>query len=83
MTKKRYVDYAFLDGSDVWRGIDVLPKMRTTILVEKQLKGSDILVYRTEDVCVERNDRFEPTMSFVPKRWAYVLDLAQCKRADY
>lgn len=82
MAKLKHVDYAFLDGSDVWRGIDVLPKLNATILVEKQLKGSDELIYRTEDVCVERGDRFGPTMSFVPRRWAYVLDLAQCKRTD-
>lgn len=78
----KHVDYAFLTGENPWRGIDVLPKTDTTILVEKQVKGSDQLIYRTEDVCIDRADRFTPTMSFVPKRWAYVLDLAQCKKID-
>ena len=62
--------------------IDKFPMLDHTILVEFQEKGSDGLIYRTQDVCVERADRFDPTMSFVPKRWAYAIDLAQCKKVE-
>ena len=84
MSKKKlhYVKPSYIDGGDVWHGIDSSPWIGHTIIVERQLKGSDELNYRTEDVCVERTDRFEPTMSFVPKRWAYAADLALCKKID-
>lgn len=72
----------FLEGGEVWHDIDKFPMLDHTILVELQVKGSDGLIYRTQDVCVERADRFEPTMSFVPKRWAYAIDLAQCKKVE-
>lgn len=67
------------EGGEVWYGTDKFPLLSHTILVEMQVKGSDGLIYRTQDTCVKRADRFEPTMSFVPKRWAYAVDLAQCK----
>lgn len=80
--KLHHVKPSYIDGGDVWHGIDKLPWIGHTIIVERQLKGSDELNYRTEDVCAERTDRFEPTMSFVPKRWAYAADLALCKKID-
>lgn len=80
--KLPHVKPSYIDGGDVWHDIDKFPWIGHTIIVERQLKGSDELSYRTEAVCVERTDRFDPTMSFVPKRWAYAADLAQCKKID-
>lgn len=82
MAKKiNHIKPSFIEGGEVWHDIDKFPMLDHTILVELQVKGSDGLIYRTQDVCVERA-RFEPTMSFVPKRWAYAIDLAQCKKVE-
>ena len=76
MAKINHILPSFIEGGEVWHGIDKFPLLDHTILVELQVKGSDGLIYRTQDVCVER------TMSFVPKRWAYAIDLAQCKQLE-
>ena len=82
MAKMNHIKPTFLDGCEVSLDIDKVPLVYHSILGELQVKGSDGLIYRTQDVCVERADRFVPTMSFVPKRWAYVIDLAQCKQLE-
>ena len=83
MAKKiKYIKPSFIEGGEVWHDIEKFPMQDHTILVELQEKGSDGLIYRTQDVCVERSDRFEPTKSFVSKRWAYAIDLAQCKKLE-
>lgn len=83
MAKKiNHVKPSFIEGGEVWHDIDEFPMLDHTILVELQVKGSDGLIYRTQDVCIERADRFVPTMSFVPKRWAYAIDLAQCRQLE-
>lgn len=45
------------EGGEVWHGKDKFPLLSHTILVEMQVKGSDGLIYRTQDTCVERADR--------------------------
>lgn len=83
MAKKiNHIKHSFIECGEVWHDIDKFPMLDHTILVELQEKGSDGLIYRTQDVCVERADRFEPTRSCVPKRWAYAIDLAQCKKIE-
>ena len=83
MAKKiNHIKPSFIEGGEVWHDIDKFPMLDHTILVELQEKGSDGLIYRTQDVCVERADRFEPTKSCVHKRWAYAIDLAQCKKIE-
>ena len=83
MTKKiNHIKPSFIEGGEVWHDIDKFPMLDHTILVELQEKGSDGLIYRTQDVCIERADRFVPTMSFVPKRWAYAIDLAQLSNLE-
>ena len=78
MEKKiNHIKSSFIEGGEVWHDIDKFPMLDHTILVELQVKGSDGLICRTQDVCIERADRFVPMMSFVPKRWAYAIDLAQ------
>lgn len=83
MEKKiNHIKPSFIEGGEVWHDIDKFPMLDHTILVELQVKGSDGLIYRTQDVYIERADRFVPTMYIVPKRCAYAIDLAQCKQLD-
>lgn len=77
-----HVKPSYIDGGVVWHDIGKFPLEGYTIIVEKEEKASDGLFWVHENVCMERADRFEPTMSFVPKRWAYAIDLAQCKTTD-
>ncbi len=78
-SKLKRIKPSYIEGGEVWHTVDRLPLIGHTILVEMQLKGSDFKVYRSQDVCIERDDLFVPTMSFVFIRWAYAIDLAQCK----
>lgn len=83
MAKKiNHIKSSFIEGGEVWHDIDKFPMLDHTILVELLEKGSDVLIYQTQNVCIERVDRFIPTKSFVPKRWAYAIDLAQCKQLE-
>ena len=68
MAKMNHIKPTFLEGGEVWHDIDKFPMLDHTILVELQVKGSDGLIYRTQDVCVERADRFVPTMSLETSR---------------
>lgn len=82
MSKVKRIKPSYIEGGEVWHDIDKFPLLDHTIIVEMQLKGSDSLIYRSQDICVERDDLFIPTMSFVFKRWAYAIDLAQCKTLE-
>ena len=66
MAKMNHIKPTFLEGGEVWHDIDKFPMLDHTILVELQVKGSDGLIYRTQDVCVERADRFVLTTRTVP-----------------
>ena len=51
MAKKiNHIKPSFIEGGEVWHDIDKFPMLDHTILVELQVKGSDGLIYRTQDV---------------------------------
>lgn len=77
-----HVKPSYIEGGEAWHDVDKFPVVGYTIIVEKQEKASGGLFWVHENVCLERPDRFEPTMSFVPKRWAYAIDLSQVKKIE-
>ena len=53
MAKKiNHIKPSFIEGGEVWHDIDKFPMLDHTILVELQEKGSDGLIYLTQDVYV-------------------------------
>lgn len=72
VAKMNHIKPTFLEGGEVWHDIDKCPMLDHTILVELQVKGSDGLIYRTQDVCVDKSpafhagiQRFESFMQYI------------------
>ena len=57
MAKKiNHIKPSFIEGGEVWHDIDKFPMLDHTILVELLEKGSDVLIYQTQNVCIERDE---------------------------